>query len=617
MRTLLRALIVIAAGPALWAAGAAQEPTAVPLTTTRLSDPGLVLSPSCVDRASKERPIVCYCNYGTEIILPGRRLSFPPDQPRQTLKIGDVLCAFVRNGETISLEAGEQRSELSPAGLGFAPADVPRAGRVLAFPRGFFHGGAATLFCRSASAQAGSIEGERITLYDDNLDGQFTRGADGLCIGDPGNVAIFAPIGDLLPTRQGVYRIEQIAPDGTMLKLAPFAGKTGRLRVEMAAREGEAPAEPSKRKGEAPAEPSGLECRLAMASDDGKCSFAMLAGPRPIALPAGAYRVLYGLLYRPASKRVAALILPDESATVQVEADAEAALSVGEILVRNEAPADQVPSLPFAALLEIDLTAVELACQAGDFAKAQSQLSRILDKHPAGPNRAATKPWIDDLAERLEFENTPEAAGLRRAEDDVLAAVRRGDRAQAKAPLAQVRAAIEKVPAKLAGLRAFRFHKARAEALARFADGTSEPGLRATWFEWGFHKVTGKEIVANVDWSGSPGGGRTQFYGCHYEGFLVPSEEGEYELSLESDEGARMHLDGKQVIEHWGAHTLAEKTVRLRLTADPHPLKIEYFLALGVGALHLRWTPPGGRKAAVPAWAFEHRVPEPPLRAPE
>ena len=593
MRSLLRAFVLAASVPVICAVGAAQEPIAVPMAETRLADPGMVLSPSCVSHANRERPIVTYCNYGTEVILPGRRLSFPPDRPRQVMEIGRVPCAFSQDGESIVLDAGGQRAELRPAGLGFAPIAAPLAGDrscVLAFPRGFFHNGTATLFCRSGSARVGSIGQEPICLYDDDLDGQYTRGADGLCVGNPESVAIFAPIGELIPTGQGVYRIEQIAADGSMLKLTPFPGETGRIRIEMAAED--------------------LQCRLALASEDGRCSLAMLAGPQPLALPVGAYRVLYGLLYRPASKRVAALILPDERARVKVEADAEISLALGQMLRRDDTASDRVPSLSFEALLEIDLTAVEQACQAGEFDKAQSDFSRILEKRRAGPNRAATAQWIGELRERLELETTPEAAALRRAEEGVLSAVKRGDRGQAKDLLAQVRTAAEKVPARLTGLRAFRLHTARAEALARFAEGSSEPGLKATYFSWGFRQVTGTEIVPAVDWAGSQGGGRTQFYGCHYEGFLAAPEEGEYELSLESDEGARMHLDGTQVIEHWGAHTLAEKAIRIRLTAGPHPLKIEYYQALGGAALRFRWTPPGGRKTVVPAWALEHGAKE-------
>jgi len=600
MRSLLRAFVLAASVPAICAAGPAQEPIAVPLATIRLPDPGMVLSPSCVNRASRERPIVYYCNYGTEVILPGRRLSFLPDRPRQAREIGQVPCAFLQDGEGIALDAGGRHVELRPAGLGFAPVEMLLAGGrscVLAFPRGFFHDGTATLFCRSGSARVGPIGQERISLYDDNLDGQYTQGADGVCIGDPGNIAIFAPLGQLIPTGQGVYQIEQVAPDGSMLKLAPFPGKTGRIRMEMAAED--------------------LQCRLAFASEDGKCSFAMMAGPQPVALPVGVYRLLHGLVYRPASGRAAALILPDERATVKVEADAEVPLALGQVLLRNDAASDRVLNLPFEALLEIDLTAVERACEAGGFDKAQSEFSRILAKHKAGPNRAATRQWIDELRERLELESTPQAAELRRAEENVLSAVKRGDRGQAKDLLTQVRAAAGNIPARLTGLRVFRLHKARAEALARYAEGSSAPGLKATYFSWGFRQVTGTEVVPAVDWAGSPGGGRTRFYGCRYEGFLVAPEEGEYELSLESDEGARLHLDGKQVIEHWGAHTLAEKAVRVRLTAGPHPLRIEYYQALGGAALHFRWTPPGGRKMALPAWALEHGTSEAPPRAPE
>ena len=55
---------------------------------------------------------------------------------------------------------------------------------------------------------------------------------------------------------------------------------------------------------------------------------------------------------------------------------------------------------------------------------------------------------------------------------------------------------------------------------------------------------------------------------------------------------------------------MAEKSVRLRLTAGPHSLKIEHYQGLGGAALRFRWTPPGGRKATVPAWALEHEAKE-------
>jgi len=52
---------------------------------------------------------------------------------------------------------------------------------------------------------------------------------------------------------------------------------------------------------------------------------------------------------------------------------------------------------------------------------------------------------------------------------------------------------------------------------------------------------------------------------------------------------------------------MTERSVKLTLTAGPHPLEIEMWNSLGRGGLHLRWTPPGGRKAIVPPWALECR----------
>ena len=93
-------------------------------------------------------------------------------------------------------------------------------------------------------------------------------------------------------------RIERIAPDGSTLTLASYAGPTGRLKVESAAED--------------------VECRLALTSDDGKCSFGMLADEQALVLPAGTYRVLYGLLYRPLAHQAAAIVLPGKGLPIPV-----------------------------------------------------------------------------------------------------------------------------------------------------------------------------------------------------------------------------------------------------------------------------------------------------------
>ena len=600
MKALFRPAILI---PVLfWGlAGSAggQEPTRVPLTSTPLGEPGVVLSRSSLGAPGTDRPIVYYVAYGTEVLLPKQRLVFSPDKKPQTLRIAEASCTIRYGGEKFLLSVPTGTVELRPTGLGCAPVPVPLAGGrqyLLAFPRAFSYAGTGTLFCRSGFVQTGTLGEDEIRLYDDDLDGVYTRGKDGICVGDRGKVSIFAPVSDVLPTTNAAYTIEQIARDGSAMTLSPYAGRTARLKIDLAIKD--------------------VECRVALSSEDGKCSFAMLASDRPVTVPAGTYRFLYGYLYQPTGRRAVALILPGKALPVKLAADEDLTVTLGEALRREPPASDQTLTTSFDAMLEVDLTGVEEAANVGDFAKAQTLFKEIAARYKSGPNYEATRDWMESLSQRLELETSPQGTALRDAQDKVLAAVKQGNLPGARFLLGDVRKALEQVPAALTGYRAFRIRKAQAEALARYAEGKF-PGLKATYFDHRFQHKTGEEVVEKVDWDESPHGGRGQFFCCRYEGFLAIPEEGDYELFLASDEGARMWLDGEMVIDHWKSHVLAEKSVKRRLSAGVHPLKIEMFQGLGGAALHFRWTPPGGRKSVVPVWALECLREEPPPPAPK
>ena len=247
------------------------------------------------------------------------------------------------------------------------------------FPRAFSFGNTATLFLRAGAVKTAKVGKCPIFLYDENLDGSYSKGTDGLCVGDPGRGGIFAPVADRLPTPEAVYRIERIAPDGSALTLAPYAGPTGRLKVESAVED--------------------VECRLALASDDGKCSFGMLADEQGPVLPAGTYRVLYGLLYRPLARQAAAIVLPGKGLPIPVRADGQVKLVLGESLRQPLEASEQVLTTTFEALLEIDLSGVVVACDHGEFGKAQQLFAQIVGKYPSGPNVEATRGWLESVGQ--------------------------------------------------------------------------------------------------------------------------------------------------------------------------------------------------------------------------
>lgn len=67
-------------------------------------------------------------------------------------------------------------------------------------------------------------------------------------------------------------------------------------------------------------------------------------------------------------------------------------------------------------------------------------------------------------------------------------------------------------------------------------------------------------------------------------------EPGNYTLSLTSDDGARLYLDGKKVIDRWTVHEPETERVSLKL-GGKHRITIEHFDAGGFSTLDFRWWP--------------------------
>jgi alpha-L-fucosidase len=98
-------------------------------------------------------------------------------------------------------------------------------------------------------------------------------------------------------------------------------------------------------------------------------------------------------------------------------------------------------------------------------------------------------------------------------------------------------------------------------------------------------------------------GPREDHFGIVYEGVLDLPKSGEYLFTLRSDDGSRLFLRGKKVIDHDGLHGFTARQAELFLKKGKAPFRLEYFEATGGDGL--RWTirPPGAEKA-MPARMF-------------
>jgi hypothetical protein len=94
-------------------------------------------------------------------------------------------------------------------------------------------------------------------------------------------------------------------------------------------------------------------------------------------------------------------------------------------------------------------------------------------------------------------------------------------------------------------------------------------------------------------------------FSARWTGRLVAPVSGEYVLHTVSNDGVRLRIDDRIVIEDWTDHGEKEDTARVRLEAGrAHTVSLEYFYNGGQGMMKLAWTPPGGARTPIPSSAL-------------
>jgi len=83
-------------------------------------------------------------------------------------------------------------------------------------------------------------------------------------------------------------------------------------------------------------------------------------------------------------------------------------------------------------------------------------------------------------------------------------------------------------------------------------------------------------------------------FSVRWTGVLVPPVSGEYELVVTANDGVRLSVDGRTVLEEWTEASVARAiTARVRLEAGrEHALKLEYFEHQRDAEVRLGWRPP-------------------------
>lgn len=114
------------------------------------------------------------------------------------------------------------------------------------------------------------------------------------------------------------------------------------------------------------------------------------------------------------------------------------------------------------------------------------------------------------------------------------------------------------------------------------------------------HPVFGRP-VANVNLDARR---RDTNYFMRFTGYLAVPTNGSYTLYLRSDDGSRLWLNDRLLINNDGAHSATEVSGTTNLTAGLHKLVVGYFQNTSSAVLELRWAGPGFAKQFVPDTAL-------------
>jgi PA14 domain-containing protein len=98
-----------------------------------------------------------------------------------------------------------------------------------------------------------------------------------------------------------------------------------------------------------------------------------------------------------------------------------------------------------------------------------------------------------------------------------------------------------------------------------------------------------------------------EYFAVIWTGVLRVPKDGSYTLYLKSDDGSKLFLDGKELIDNDGKHRMDEDSKKVDLTSGDHELKIEYFQNNDKAGCVLSWKTEGIEKEVVPATAFWHK----------
>lgn len=96
-------------------------------------------------------------------------------------------------------------------------------------------------------------------------------------------------------------------------------------------------------------------------------------------------------------------------------------------------------------------------------------------------------------------------------------------------------------------------------------------------------------------------------FSVRWEGEVETTAGGTYAFHTSTDDGARLWVDGRQLVDRWSDQAESEGSGTIELEAGRrYAIRFEYYEKGTIAAARLRWTPPGGNKEIIPPSRLSH-----------
>jgi len=137
-------------------------------------------------------------------------------------------------------------------------------------------------------------------------------------------------------------------------------------------------------------------------------------------------------------------------------------------------------------------------------------------------------------------------------------------------------------------------------------------GLRYQYFEGNWNQLPDFDtltfrrsgVTSRFDLSNKQ---RDDLIGLRFSGYIKVLRDGVYTFYTRSDDGSRLYVAGKRVVENDGLHGMQEQSGQIALQQGYHPLELGFFEKSGDQGLEVFYAGPMIKKQEVPAYLLFHR----------